>query len=105
MSALRFLLCIPKRTEPVAGETLRSLGSPGEMNQGHAALWCSDHARLTWLPEGRGVIIGRIFSKRSSSPVVEFTADESRTIARSGGAALIENYWGSYIAVGRATNG
>lgn len=105
MSALRFLLCIPKHAERAAGETVRLVGSPGEMDQDHAALWCSDRARLTWLPEGQGVIIGRIFPRDSSAPVVAFTAGESRTIASSAGASLVESCWGSYIAVGRTEGG
>lgn len=105
MSALRFLLCIPKRSEVAAGKFLQLLDSPGEMNQDSAALWCSDHTRLAWLPDRQGVIIGRIFSKGCSSPILEFSADASRRIADANGTALIETCWGSYIAVLRSGNG
>jgi len=54
------------------------------------------------LPLDQGVILGRLFRRRDldepSSPDVSFTAHDARQILQSGGRALVEDYWGRYIA-------
>jgi asparagine synthase (glutamine-hydrolysing) len=54
------------------------------------------------LPSAKGVILGRLFRRRgdpSASRDIEITASEGDRILQTQGRALIDHYWGRYIAV------
>ncbi|WP_267222324.1 asparagine synthetase B family protein, partial [Novosphingobium clariflavum] len=73
--------------------------SPSVSSDDEALLWCSDPARVLHLPADQGVIIGRLFSRETFSAIEEMTAAEAARLIDSGGAALIKDYWGAYVAV------
>jgi asparagine synthase (glutamine-hydrolysing) len=53
------------------------------------------------LPDGRGIVLGRLFrhGAHSSSTIdVAIDAENARRYAASGGAKLIRDYWGAYVA-------
>lgn len=54
------------------------------------------------LPSGRGVVLGRLFRRSTSSPAqlvdVTLTTTEAQHIVHSNGQALIEQFWGRYVA-------
>jgi asparagine synthase (glutamine-hydrolysing) len=51
----------------------------------------------------RGVVLGRLFRRqdlgKSNSTDVRLSADEAERIVRTGGEALISDYWGRYVAL------
>ncbi|MBD3772344.1 MAG: hypothetical protein IE921_02035 [Rhodobacteraceae bacterium] len=97
MSALRFLLRMRKgRQSPLR---ISLVQSPSVSSDDEALLWCSDPARVLHLPADQGVIIGRLFSRETFSAIEEMTAAEAARLVDSGGAALIKDYWGAYVAV------
>lgn len=59
--------------------------------------------RLLRLAPQNGAIVGTLFGRSGSpsfAPVVEdFDARQSRAIVESGGQYIVENYWGSYVAM------
>jgi asparagine synthase (glutamine-hydrolysing) len=60
------------------------------------------------LPPGKGVILGRLFSRRGRLPAsAEAGLDdrEGERILRTRGKALVEDYWGRYVAVLRPDPG
>jgi asparagine synthase (glutamine-hydrolysing) len=54
------------------------------------------------IPEQRGVVLGKLFSRRSAdadtNSRVVLNADAGRRIVQSGGRYLVGNYWGEYVA-------
>lgn len=57
------------------------------------------------LPRARGVVLGHLFRRRGSarsSTHVDLSTNEGERILQSEGRALIEDYWGRYVAVIRA---
>lgn len=60
------------------------------------------------LPDGRGVILGRLF-RRHEQPRnrkdIDIPEDDGMRIIESGGRRLIEGYWGRYVAVIRDDRG
>lgn len=55
------------------------------------------------LPGGRGVILGRLFrrahSDYSTRASISFTEGDALEIIRSGGQMLVDEFWGSYVAI------
>lgn len=55
------------------------------------------------LPNGSGVLLGRIFAKRhedyATLPQLTFDARETHEILRSSGQHLVDRYWGAYFAI------
>jgi asparagine synthase (glutamine-hydrolysing) len=59
-----------------------------------------DKAMRTYiLPEGGGVIFGRLFRSGSADRPVEASELNGSSIVRSNGRTLLQEYWGSYIAI------
>jgi asparagine synthase (glutamine-hydrolysing) len=54
------------------------------------------------LQEGAGVVLGKLFARRTASPSSAapriFDASESAKVVTSGGRHLIDHYWGRYVA-------
>ncbi|MCU7375149.1 asparagine synthase-related protein [Paucibacter sp. O1-1] len=54
------------------------------------------------LPEGFGLILGKLFRRvefdSTPSPCAVFSDDDAASISRSGGRALVDHFWGRYIA-------
>lgn len=60
------------------------------------------------LHQERGVVLGRLFLREQPLASRERIADRltaSAEVAATGGKALLENYWGRYVAFFEATNG
>jgi asparagine synthase (glutamine-hydrolysing) len=63
-------------------------------------VWISNRTPSVELPEARGWIIGSLFRNGDpSSRVTTLTSGEAERIVASQGKALIDEYWGSYLAV------
>lgn len=54
------------------------------------------------LPQGQGVVLGRLFRRQGAIPCeqgdIELTVPESQRIVYSDGQALVDEFWGRYIA-------
>jgi len=63
----------------------------------------SNPTQVYSLGERRGVIIGRLFERRqndySTAPKLSFDEHQARRIVESAGQCLIDDYWGTYLAV------
>ncbi|HEY0941587.1 MAG TPA: asparagine synthase-related protein [Steroidobacter sp.] len=55
------------------------------------------------LPNGGGVVLGRLFDRRqgdyTTTPRIDFNDASAREIVNSGGKYLVDHYWGTYFAV------
>lgn len=99
MSALRFLLKIGKQQRfPLPVDLVLSPFMPFESAE-TGYLWCSAPDEVISLPDGHGVIIGRLFTRDTLSAVTEISATEAQRLVQSNGDALICDYWGPYLAL------
>ncbi len=60
------------------------------------------------LPGNQGVVLGRIFRRHEQGTLsgdIALSADDGERILKSGGRALIEKYWGRYVAILRPGQG
>jgi len=71
------------------------------VSRGHA-----DAADVIHLRQDSGIVLGTLFqSARSASAVHSIGADETTRIVSSAGRRLVEDYWGSYVALIRDPSG
>lgn len=97
----RFALILPRTQEAAhvarAAAAARALADADAaeltLARGHALVWPSTPVLDL---DGRGLIIGALFDGRS--PARTLSAAERDAIIESRGQALIERYWGSYVA-------
>lgn len=101
----RYLAIIGARTDAARGLATRiamNIGAAHKLSlqleeDGLMVLASPAPAALN-LDEGRGIIVGTLFAKRTGAPPLAvlspFGADD---ICRSSGKALVENYWGGYV--------
>lgn len=59
------------------------------------------------LPTGQGVILGKLFRRSGESPAldIDLTRDEGHHVVRTGGRALIKDFWGRYVALFASATG
>ena len=75
------------------------LGLPCLIDAGSLQVFTSEGDALV-LPGSGGVIVGALFSRPPNSQfVTSMSTDLAAQISRSGGKALIQSYWGGYIAL------
>lgn len=103
MTALRYLLALPRRSEN-GGKPISLVGSP-ELARGEApALWCSDASQLIWAQDRRTVVIGHLFDRSGSHPVAAIADSVAARLYTSPGS-LVEDFWGSYLAIVAGADG
>lgn len=69
----------------------------------HPEVDCTDAAMTTYvLPDGGGVVFGCLYRTSSPERPVEASELDSNRIIDSLGRDLLENYWGSYVAILRS---
>lgn len=97
MSAFRYLLALPRR--PGKGGKPISLVGSSELTRAAApALWCSDASTLVWASDRRTVVLGQLFDRSGSRPVAAI-ADNVAARVDTSPAILVEDFWGSYLAL------
>jgi len=58
------------------------------------------------LPRARGVVLGRLFRRRDGASGyghIDLSASDSEYILRADGRALVDDYWGRYVAILRSS--
>lgn len=98
MTCSRYLIWLPKGPAPKA-ERLRHVEHAGPLDGDAPAVWCASDSDFLLFPDGQGALIGQLYSKRSFTKVTQISRALSQQILATGGAVLIEDYWGSYVAV------
>lgn len=97
MSALRFLIALPKASGAQRGPALLRARTPSTaVTNGVPAFWC--HSSERPLQAGRLTVIGTLFGRRASSGLDQIPQAVADRISASP-AALIDDYWGPYLAV------
>ena len=104
MSCARFLAMWRPVTQATDGmgmpglpglEGFRQIGVSPDMQ-----VWVSDRTPILTLPGQRGWIIGNLFRKdEEASSVTTLSAREAEKLLASRGQTLIDDLWGSYVAV------
>src|SRR3546814_6775574 len=97
MTAFRYLLAIPRRSEN-GGKPISLVGSPGLVREHAPALWCSDASRLLWAQDRRTFVIGDLFD-RSGFRAVAAIADSVAARLDTSPDVLVEDFLGSYLAI------
>lgn len=104
MTALRYLLALPPHYAKISERPISLVGSP-ELTRGEApALWCSDASQLRWARDRRTVVIGRLFDRSGSRPGAA-VADGQAARLYTSPDFLIEDFWGSYLAIVTGADG
>jgi asparagine synthase (glutamine-hydrolysing) len=103
MTALRYLLALPRRSEN-GGRPISLVGSPELAREDAPSLWCSDASLLLWSQDRRTVVIGHLFDRGSSRPVAAIEGSVAARLSTSP-EILVEEFWGSYLAIVAGTNG
>lgn len=97
MSALRFLIALPKASGAQGTPALQRARTPSTaVTSGVPALWCDGSERP--LQAGRLTVIGTLFDRRATSGLHRIPEAVADQILASP-AALIDDYWGPYLAV------
>ncbi len=103
MTALRYMLALPRRSEN-GGKPISLVGSPERACGDAPALWCSDATRLLWAQDRRTVVIGHLYDRSGSRPVAA-TADSVAARLDTSPESLVEDFWGSYLAIVAGADG
>lgn len=103
MTAIRYLLALPRRSGS-GGEPISLVGSPGLVRGDAPALWCSDASRLIWTQDRRTVVIGQLFDRGGSRSVAAIADGVAARLSTSP-ACLVEDFWGSYLAIVAGAHG
>src|SRR3546814_8285433 len=103
MTAFRYLLAIPRRSEN-GGKPISLVGSPGRVREHPPALWCSDASRLLWAQDRRTFVIGDLFD-RSGFRAVAAIADSVAARLDTSPDVLVEDFLGSYLAIVAGADG
>ena len=103
MSALRFLIALPKASGAQGTPALQRARTPSTaVTSGVPAFWCDGSERP--LQAGRLTVIGTLFDRRATSGLHRIPEAVADQILASP-AALIDDYWGPYLAVSRDGDG
>lgn len=98
MTALRYLISLPRHHTKQSEDRMTLVGSPGLARGEAPAIWCSDPSQLVWAHDRRTVVIGRFFGRSGASPVAAIP-DSAAARLRASPAILVEEHWGSYLAI------
>lgn len=66
-------------------------------------VYCAGSPRSVYralrLARKQGVLLGAIYTRDSNEAVTAFDATRAREVVKSGGRALVEEYWGNYVGI------
>lgn len=104
MTAVRYLLALPRLHSENRERRISLVGSPALARSEAPALWCSDASQLKWARDRRAVVIGRLFD-RSGASAVAAIPDGAAARRLTSPDNLVEEYWGAYLAITAEADG
>lgn len=107
--ATRYLVIIPRGSESVHRPPLQTEAKSGLIcivDNRDMTLFTDCAAHSFCLPDGRGAVIGDLFSRRHIPEKIQAASPElARRTFRTGAQHLIDDCWGGYVAVVRNDEG
>lgn len=96
----RWRIAAEAATDHNEAQSHRVAGFRWAGSSGTVDIWVNDSATLLVLPGDRGWIIGKLFRRDSVATTVDqLTPREAEALLASQGQALIDGFWGSYVAI------
>ncbi|EXS69379.1 MULTISPECIES: asparagine synthase-related protein [unclassified Sphingobium] len=65
----------------------------------HVAVFAHSNSQIVELPGGRGIVLGKLYERENSQPLVSMTDAQAERILDSHGRVLMSDFWGGYVAI------